>query len=242
MAPKTGKCTHKYEVQNIHFVLDILQFLSVSRTGKSLATFVEKMPETSKNKVFRILHTLETHAFISKSNDGEYLLGPWAYKMARSILTNNHDISMMRSVQEQLAAKTQEAVYLGIVKDDEALLTELVECKKVVRAVNCIGESFRITAGTLIGSTPACKIYVGKDTLMEDVTTVSALFTSSNGVSPVALVLVAPSCRISEVRIANDLHAILSAYELNLSALYGLDRSSQPASSAKQSVQNRVGV
>jgi len=242
MVTKTSKFTHKYEVQNIHFVLDILQFLSVSRTGESLATFVKKMPDTSKNKVFRILHTLEIHEFITKSIDGEYLLGPWAYKMARSILTDNHNLVMMRSVQEQLAAKTQEAVYLGILKDDEALLTELVECKKIVRAASCIGESFRITNGTLIGSTPTCQIYVGKDTLMADVTTVSALFTSSNGVSPVALVLVAPSCRISEVRIANDLHAILSAYELNLSALYGLERTSQTVSSGKQSMQNRVDV
>ncbi len=239
MPPKAREFGHKYEVQNIHFVLDILQVLSVSRTGESLATFVEKMTETSKNKVFRILHTLESHAFITKSNDGEYFLGPWAYRMARSILTNNHNISIMRSVQEQLAAKTQEAVYLGILHDDEALLTELVESKKVVRAASCIGESLRIKEGTLLGSTPACQIYVGKDTLMADVTTVSALF---NGLSPVALVLVAPSCRVSEVRIANDLHTILSVHELNLSALYGADHISQPVSSIKQSMQNQICV
>jgi DNA-binding IclR family transcriptional regulator len=222
MPPKAREFGHKYEVQNVHLILDILQVLSVSRSGKSLAAFVEKIPETSKNKIFRILHTLESHTFITKNTDGEYLLGPWAYKMARSILANDNTISMARSVQEQLAAATQEAVYLGVLKEDEATLIELVECKKMVRAANCIGASLLITNGDLIENTPASKIYVAKNTLMNDVTTIAAVFNTGKKAPPLALVLVVPALRISEQRLTSQLAPLMANYAERLTEMYGL--------------------
>jgi len=44
----------------------------------------------------------------------------------------------------------------------------------MVRAANCIGESLLITDGDLIGSTPASKIYVARNTLLEEVATITA--------------------------------------------------------------------
>jgi len=152
------------------------------------------------------LQTLETHTFVSRNSDGDYLPGPWAYRLARGIIENDHTISMARDVQEQLATATQEAVYLGVLKEDKATLTELVECKKMVRAANCIGESLLITDGDLIGSTPASKIYVARNTLLEEVATITAAVNIGAGAPSLALVIVLPALRCLNNASPHNLH------------------------------------
>src|SRR5690606_10506209 len=130
---------------NVQFVLDILHLLTVSPSGEKLTTFVEKMTSASKYKVFRMLHTLESKDFVARNSAGDYHLGPAAFSLARGILSDNGKASKLRPVLEELGAATGEAVYLAKVKDEEALLIDEVECRQVVRAISCLGQSFPVT-------------------------------------------------------------------------------------------------
>ena len=114
MTANAGKVTHKYEVKNVRVVLDILNFLSASHSGEKLSPFARKMGGVSKNRLFRTLSTLETEAFVSKSSEGDYQLGPAAYGLAKGILLDVDGAVTLRPVMRRLGATTREAVYLGL--------------------------------------------------------------------------------------------------------------------------------
>ena len=225
MAASAGKFTHKYEMQNVQFVLDILHLLTVSPSGEKLTTFVEKMTSASKYKVFRMLHTLETKDFVVRNSAGDYHLGPAAFSLARGILSDQGKASKLRPVLEDLGAATGEAVYLARVKEAEALLIDVVETRQVVRAISCLGSSFPVTGGRLLEESSICRIYGAEETLLADVATLSAVFAPQHELRQTALVVAVPACRFNEARLAGELLPLLSRCARELGEMYGWQES-----------------
>ncbi|BCA79969.1 hypothetical protein [Desulfuromonas sp. AOP6] len=221
MSASAGKFTHKYEMQNVQFVLDILHLLTVSPSGEKMTTFVEKMTSASKYKVFRMLHTLEIKNFVARNSAGDYHLGPAAFSLARGILSDNGRASKLRPVLEELAAATGEAVYLGRMNDEMALLIDAVECRQVVRAIGCLGASFPVTEGRLLEESPICRIYGADETLLDEVSTLSVVFAGQHELRQMTLVLAVPVCRMNEAHITEELLPLLSRCARNLGEMYG---------------------
>lgn len=222
MTANAGKVTQKYEVKNVRIVLDILNLLSASHSGEKLSPFARKMNGVSKNRLFRTLSTLETEAFVSKSSDGDYHLGPAAYGLAKGILLDVDGASSLRPVMRRLGEATREAVYLGTVADGEALLIDFEESVQKVRTINCLGKVFMVTDGNLVEEAAGYRIYAAHDSLLGDVTTLSVVFSDNFRSHPVALILVAPSCRISQQRIVAELLPIIAGHARNYVETFGV--------------------
>lgn len=204
MSIEAGKVTPKYEVQNVRIVFDILQGLSASPGGERLSPLVKKLRGVSKNRLFRMLSTLEAGAYVVKDNEGIYSLGPAAYGLAKEILYDQ-DCSFKVRLMHSLAAATGEAVYLGRVVKGEALLLDYRESEHKVRAVRCLGQSFCAACGSLIKETECCLIYLAENCLADEVTTVTMVFKNYFDELQDALVVAAPSCRMSKERIFSEL-------------------------------------
>jgi len=205
MSIEAGKVTPKYEVQNVRIVLDILQGLSASPDGERLSPFVKKLRGVSKNRLFRMLSTLEAEAFVVKNDEGTYCLGPAAYGLAKEILVDQDCLTKVRPLMHSLGVVTGETVYLGRVENGEALLIDYRESEQKVRAIRCLGRCFPVDCGEMIDETECCQVFMAEDSLAAEVTTVSLIFKNYFGEQPLALVVVAPSCRMTAERIRSEL-------------------------------------
>ena len=221
MTANAGKVTHKYEVKNVRVVLDILNFLCASHSGEKLSPFARKMGGVSKNRLFRTLSTLETEAFVSKSSEGDYQLGPAAYGLAKGILLDVDGAVTLRPVMRRLGATTREAVYLGTVVDGEVLLIDFEESVQKVRAINCLGRAFTVTDGTLVEEAAGYRVYAAENSLLGEVTTLSVVFSDIFTSHPVALVLVAPSGRISQEQLVSGLLPIIAGHARDFVDTFG---------------------
>lgn len=198
------KSGSKYEVQNVKDVLDILQRLSASQRGERFSHLSRKCGGVSKNRLYRMLCTLEAEAFVTKDRKGGYSLGPAAYGMAKGILVDQDFAAALQPVMRKLAAVTQEAVYVARMVGNVALLIDYEESAQKVRAVRCLGKTFDVTDGVLIEEAESYRVYAAEDLLVAEVTTVSVVFKDCFQ-EQLALVVIAPTCRMSKSRISGEL-------------------------------------
>ncbi len=194
----------KYKVQSVKVVLDILQRLSASQCGERLSILSRNLEKVSKNRLYRMLCTLEAEAFVTRSRMGDYRLGPAAYGMAKGIIVGQDFAAALQPLMRKLAAVTREAVYVGRLVDNLALLTDYEESTQKVRAVKCLGKTFEVTDGVIAEEADDYRVFVAKDLLVAEVTTVSVVFAHCQG-EQLALVVVAPTCRASKSRITAEL-------------------------------------
>lgn len=113
----------------------------------------------------------------------------------------------------ELAGAFGEAVYLAAIRDGEALLRDMVDCRKAITTTSFVGGSIPLpgaASGTpKSGTLPGVIIDAGG--MNPEITTVSALFHGSGGQAEGALVVLAPSYRISLERIHTEIAPALDA-------------------------------
>jgi DNA-binding IclR family transcriptional regulator len=104
--------------------------------------FVDKL-ELSRNKAFRLLLTLESKGLIERDDvSGCYQLGLNAMELSQKILNSASIISYAHPVMERLAIKHKEAVYMTVLKGEEVIFLDMVDCEQNVKAAPLIGKRF----------------------------------------------------------------------------------------------------
>lgn len=200
-----------YELQCVSQTLALFDVLSKAGEMPTLSQ-LSRSVGISRNKMFRLLATLEQHGIVEKSGEGWYRFGDMAFVLARRIIVSESIMDHARPIMTELAGRLGESVYLATNKEDGvALLQDMVACRQPVRTASFIGAAFPLPcqggALALAKSNPVKYPGVSVDVggLDSEVTTVSALVRDSRNSTCGALVVLAPTFRTSTERIRSEI-------------------------------------
>ena len=76
------------------------------------------------------------------SEAGAYQLGISSVALAQNLLKHSSVVNYAHPIMEVLARKHDEAVYMTVIKDDEVLFLDMVDCEQQVKATPMVGRRF----------------------------------------------------------------------------------------------------
>jgi DNA-binding IclR family transcriptional regulator len=142
-----------YAVQSVEKALDILDALTEDVHDASLPTLAKNLG-ISRNKAFRLLVTLENRGLVEREEwSGNYRLGLSTVELAQRFLRGASLVRHAHPVMAEIARKLDEAVYMTVLRGDEVLFIDMVDCDQQVKAASLIGKRapfFTNAAGKLI--------------------------------------------------------------------------------------------
>lgn len=142
-----------YIVQSLEKGLDVLVALTDETSCATLPFLAEKL-DISRNKTFRLLATLESRGLVEREEgSGIYRLGLSTVELAHRFINSASLIRYAHPVMEGLARKHDEAVYITVLKGDEVLFLDMVDCGQQVKAAPFVGKRvpfFTNAAGKVI--------------------------------------------------------------------------------------------
>jgi DNA-binding IclR family transcriptional regulator len=131
-----------YAVLTVEKALDLLDILAEEPADATLPFLADKLG-VSRNKTFRLLATLEARGLAEREEwSGSYRLGIPAVELAQRFLKGARLIRHAHPVMEGLARKHGEAVYMTVLRDDEVLFLDMVDCERQVKAAPLVGKRF----------------------------------------------------------------------------------------------------
>ena len=131
-----------YAVQAVENALDILDSLTGDVPDATLPHIAARLG-ISRNKTFRLLATLESRGLVEREElSGMYRLGLSTVELAQRFLRCANLVRLARPVMESLARQHEEAVYLTVLRGDEVLFLDMVDCDRQVKAMPLVGKRF----------------------------------------------------------------------------------------------------
>ena len=130
-----------YSVQSVLKAFDLLEACATERASLTVPQLAQRL-DLSRNKVFRLLATLEDRGFIERNGSGVYRLGLHAFEMAQHILKSANILRLAHPVMEELARKHDEAVYITVMNNDEVLFLDMVDSFQQIKAIDMVGQRF----------------------------------------------------------------------------------------------------
>lgn len=209
MALQKTDNTRKYVLKNVLEAFTIIAKLLDANMSFGL-TQLSNCTHFTKNKTFRLLLTLERCGIVEKDLQDNYRIGHAAIEIARKIMASSLLLNSARPFMEELVKTVNEAVYFAHCKNGEAVLMDYVDCSQPVKAASFVGKAFHHHGSTklVISGNSVVKtgdITVDVDNLGLDITTVFMPFYDNREFEMGALVVVAPTYRMSQNRIKTDI-------------------------------------
>lgn len=134
--------TTVYTVQNVNNALELLEALSEYSAGLTLPQLAERVGQ-NRNKTFRLLATLCDKGLVERDDvSGKYQLGIYSVALAQKFLKNANVVNYAHPIMEDLARKHHEAVYMTVIRDDEVLFVDMVDCEQQIKAAPLVGRRF----------------------------------------------------------------------------------------------------
>ncbi|MCM0081629.1 IclR family transcriptional regulator [Geomonas sp. Red32] len=151
------ECT--YTVLNVKKALEVLEKLAESREQLSLDTLADGIG-FSRNKTYRLLATLNEKGLVERDSvTGEYGLGARTITLGQKLIESEnmtrHTKKMLHEpadgsslvtyahpIMEDLARKHDEAVYMTVIRDNEVLFLNMVDCCQPIKAYPLTGRKF----------------------------------------------------------------------------------------------------
>jgi len=131
-----------YSVQSVLKAFDLLEALAAEDSVATIPVLAKKL-NLSRNKVFRLLATLEDKGLIERDEPtGTFRLGIYAFEMAQHILKSASLIRLAHPIMEELARKHDEAVYITVLNNDEVLFLDMVDSFQQIKATPMVGRRF----------------------------------------------------------------------------------------------------
>ena len=131
-----------YAVITVEKALDMLEVLSEEPVDATLPGLADRLG-ISRNKAFRLLATLEKRGLAElEERSGRYRLGLPAVELAQRFLKGASLIRHAHPVMAGLARKHDEAVYMTVLRGDEVLFLDMVDCDRQVKAAPLVGKRF----------------------------------------------------------------------------------------------------
>lgn len=194
----------KYELQVVVETFLILEKILDARGSLSL-TEICQSTHISKNKAFRMLTTLVQCGILEKDEQNSYKIGITSIENARRILAKPSSLDKAHLMMESIAGTVNEAVYFAKYNGLEAVLVDLVDCCQPIKAVSFVGAALQ--RGTIVTKTSNITVDIGG--LSAEVITVSMPYVNDQGVEIGALVVLAPTYRMSQNRVKAEIIPVL---------------------------------
>ena len=134
------KKVYESTVQSVERTLDIVEALSVNRTGIGV-TELSKALNLHKSTVHRLLTTLMVRKYVEQdSESGKYRLSVKLFELGNAVLSKlnmrAHALPFLRELRE----RTRETVQLSIVDQNEVLYIDVLESPDKIGVKAAIGE------------------------------------------------------------------------------------------------------
>jgi len=139
MQPRKSDPDRNYTIKTIDKALKLLELLAEYEDGASL-TQLALQADLSNNGAFRILQTMNTKGLVEQTASGTYRLGFCSVTLAQKLLKNMSVVNYAHPILENLARTHEEAVYLTVLKDDEVLFLDMVDCCQQIKAEPLLGQ------------------------------------------------------------------------------------------------------
>ncbi len=131
-----------YTVQTVTKAFEILELISGQQARGDLPHLAAKVAMT-RNKTFRLLSTLMEKGLVDRDpQTGIYQLGASSISLAQKMLKHSSVINLAHPIMESLAKRHDEAVYMTIIRGDEVVFVDMVDCDQQIKATSLVGEKF----------------------------------------------------------------------------------------------------
>lgn len=131
-----------YTVQIVTKAFEILELISDQRMQADLPRLAARVAMT-RNKTYRLLTTLMEKGLVERDPlTGFYQLGISSISLAQKMMKHSSVISLAHPIMEDLAKRHDEAVYMTVIKGDEVLFLDMVDCGQQIKAMSLVGEKF----------------------------------------------------------------------------------------------------
>jgi DNA-binding IclR family transcriptional regulator len=148
-----------YTIHNVKKALELLEKLAESTEQLTLPTLAESI-SFSRIKTFRLLATLTEKGLVEHDHvSGGYRLGrrtaAFGKKLAESsnigsddqpvmqeLLESSSLVSYSHPIMEKLVRTYHEAVYMTVIKDNQVLFLDMVDCDHLIKAEPLVGMKF----------------------------------------------------------------------------------------------------
>lgn len=132
----------EYIVKTVSYAVKILETLAENSAGLNVLDFAA-MLNLSRNKMFRMLTTLcETGLVEHDKRSGLYRLGVCSVVLGQKFLKNSNVVNFAHPIIEQLARKHGEAVYMSVIRDNDVLFLDMVDCDQNIKTAPILGRRF----------------------------------------------------------------------------------------------------
>jgi IclR family KDG regulon transcriptional repressor len=133
----------------IGVVEDAILVLDTFMNGRDRLSLAQITKESGlgKNKVFRILSTLEKHHLVNRDEAGHYYLGLRFLEFGQRVQNQMSLLAASRPVMEWLVEETAESVFLSVLDGTEALNVDTRESPRSVRLFGQVGRRVPLYAG-----------------------------------------------------------------------------------------------
>lgn len=108
---------------------------------------ITRTTNLSKNKVFRILYTLEKHHYVNKDEHGAYRLGLRFLDFGQQVKEQMNLLEASQPVMDWLVDQTNETIFLGVVEGTVALCVDARESSQSIRLFARVGRRAPLYAG-----------------------------------------------------------------------------------------------
>ncbi len=128
---------------------DAIRVLETFLDGEERLTLARITRESglTKNKVFRILSTLEKHRFVERDDTGAYRLGVRFLDFGQRVQNQMDLLEASRPVMDWLVQETRETVFLGVIDGQEALCVDMRESPQSIRLYAQVGRRAPLYTG-----------------------------------------------------------------------------------------------
>ena len=132
----------EYTLKSVSCAFEILDLLAEFQAGLSLMQLADRF-ELSRNKTFRLMTTMCDTGLVERDAEtGIYRLGVCSVALGQKFLMNSSVVNYAHPIIETLARKHGEAVYMSVIRDDEVVFLDMVDCEQQVKASPLIGKRF----------------------------------------------------------------------------------------------------
>lgn len=131
-----------YTVQSVDKAFELLEILAEHSAGLPLAHLAD-LAGLNRNKTFRLITTLCEKGLAERDMvAGTYRLGVFSISLAQKFLKNASLVNYAHPIMEELVKKHDEAVYMTVIKDDEVVFLNMVDCGQNIKAAPLVGRKF----------------------------------------------------------------------------------------------------
>ena len=133
-----------YTIHTVNKALLMLEILAENSESLTLAQLAQKACLT-QNKTFRLAATLAESGLVERETvNGAYYyhLGVSSMTLGKKLLENASVVNYVHPVMEELVRKLDEVVYLTVIRGDEVLFVDMVDCDRQIKAAPLLGRRF----------------------------------------------------------------------------------------------------